>query len=151
MLRKTQFPASHACPPRPLQHGPACEKLPNSGGITPMTVEQIERPDMLSSHWRHMQKAFSELLVMAAQNSTGRPSPLQIKQRLASNPPPPSESTTAHAATAVAAPVFPEKNKIACECLLFLILIFFTHQSSHNQFRRAIILINRGVLLLQMS
>jgi hypothetical protein len=117
-----------------------------------MTAEQIERPDMLSSQWRHIQKAFSELLVPAAQNSTGRPSPLHIKQRLASIPPPPSESTTAHAATAAPPPLFPDKNKIACEYLLFFILIPFLHTrhyiSSLGVKTLIKILRNRGALLL---
>ena len=118
-----------------------------------MTVEQIERPDMLSSHWRHMQKVFSEPLVPAAQNSNGRRYLLNIKPRLASIPPPPSESTTAHAATAAAAPVFPDKIKIACEYLLFLILIIILHTrhyiSSLGVKTLIKILRNRGALLLQ--
>jgi hypothetical protein len=99
-----------------------------------MTAEQIERPDMLSSHWRHMQKAFSELLVPAAQNSTGRPSPLHIKQRLASNPSF-SESITTYATkdiikitTASAAkPWFPDSMNLTCKKLLFYVLKFFLH------------------------
>jgi hypothetical protein len=93
-----------------------------------MIAEQIGRLNIPSSHCRYIQKAASELLLPAAQYS-GCQYLLNIKPRLASIPPPPSESTTAHAATATAAaaPLFPDKNKIACEYLLFLILIPFLH------------------------
>jgi hypothetical protein len=125
-----------------------------------MIAEQIERPDIVSSLWRYIEKAVSGLLVPAAQYN-GRPYLLNIKQRLASNPSF-SESIKKHAtkdtitsATAsAAAPLFSDKNKIVCEYLLLFILILLTfiiHQSFYKQFRRKNFkknLLKRGALLL---
>jgi hypothetical protein len=114
-----------------------------------MIAEQIRRPYILSSHWRHIQKAVAGLLMLGAQYKS-RPYLLQ-NQHFTSHPSVP-ESITTHAATAAAAPVFPDKNKIACEYLLFLILINFLHTrhyiSSLGVKTLIKILRNRGALLL---
>jgi hypothetical protein len=117
-----------------------------------MKAEQIGRPYILSSHWVHIQKAVSGLLMPSAQYKS-HPYLLHINHHVTSNPSF-SESITTHAATAVVtAPLFPDKIKIACKYLLFFILnINFTHQSFPKQFRLKNfknILLNRDELLLQ--
>ena len=120
-----------------------------------MIAEHIRRPYILSSHWRHIQKAVSGLLMPGAQYK-GRPYLLHTNQHFTSHPSVP-ESITTHAkksttAASAAAPLFPDKNKIACEYFIFLILIIFLHAlhylSSLGVKTLIKILRNRGALLL---
>jgi hypothetical protein len=90
-----------------------------------MIAEQIRRPYILSSHWRHIQKAFSGLLMPGAQYKS-RPYLLHIKQHFTSHPSF-SETITTHAkkgtihitAASAGKPGLSDRKNIPCKKLLF--------------------------------
>jgi hypothetical protein len=97
-----------------------------------MIAEQIRRPYILSSHWRHIQKAVSGLPMPGAQYKS-RPYLLHIKQHFTSHPSVP-ESITTHVkkgihitAASAAKPGLSDRKNIPCENLLFYVLKIFLH------------------------
>jgi len=98
-----------------------------------MIAEHIRRPYILSSHWRHIQKAVSGLLMPGAQYKS-RPYLLHIKQHFTSHPSVP-EAITTHAkkgtthitAASAATPGLSDRKNTPCKNLLFYVLNFFLH------------------------